>query len=139
MSYVHAPALQSALYDRLASDAALAALVGGHVYDMAPEGAARPPVYVALGPEDVADASDSGGAAAVFTFVVSVVGTDTGFATVKQAAARVCAALVGAALEVPGGRVTGVRFRKARARLGDPDQRVVELTFRTRVEEPAAA
>jgi hypothetical protein len=139
MSYAHAPDLQAAVYGRLASDAGLAALIGSSIFDMAPEGASAPPVYVSLGPEDADDVSDSTGAATLFAMTVTVVGTGVGFAAVKQAAALVCGALAGAVLNLPRGQVTGIAFRKARARLGDdPAVRLIELTFRARVEENAA-
>ncbi|MBL4541849.1 MAG: DUF3168 domain-containing protein [Rhodobacteraceae bacterium] len=139
MSYAHAFDLQAAVFARLSGDPALTALVGTHIYDRAPEGASVPPLYVALGPEDADDASDSSGPAAVFRLTVTVVGTDVGFANVKQVAAAVCAALSGTNPVIAGGLVTGIQFRRARARRGDePDQRLVELTFRTRVEETVA-
>lgn len=140
MSYAQAPGLQAAVYALLTGDAALAALVGTHIYDMAPEGAAVPSIYVALGPEDVRAASDSGGPAAVFTLTVSVVGTGIGFAAIKQAAAQVCSVLADSVIDLPGGHVTGLQFRTAKARLGDdPNQRLIDLIFRTRVEDIAAA
>jgi hypothetical protein len=75
MSYAMSAALLEAVHARLSGDAALAALVGGAVYDAPPEGA-LPEIYVAIGPEDVRDRSDGTGRGAWHRFVVSVV---TGF------------------------------------------------------------
>ena len=52
MSYGMAAALQAAIWQRLSADPALAALVGGAIYDAAPQGTV-PDLYVILGPEDV--------------------------------------------------------------------------------------
>ena len=52
MTYTVAANLQEAVFTRLAADAALGALVDGAIYDALPGGVA-PPLYVALGPEDV--------------------------------------------------------------------------------------
>jgi hypothetical protein len=136
MSYIHAPDLQSAIYTALTGDAALTELVGDNIFDMAPEGASVPPIYVALGPEDARDASDSTGPATIHEVTVTVTGSGVGFSAIKQAAARICAVLGDAPLDLPAARVTGIRFQKALARVGDePDQRLIDLRFRARVED----
>ena len=57
MSYAMSGALQAAVFNALATDAALTALVGTDIYDAVPTGAV-PETYVSLGRERVQDASD---------------------------------------------------------------------------------
>lgn len=135
MSYGVAAALQEAVYQRLAADAALAALVGGAIYDVVPEGS-LPETYVSLGPEDAADRSDGTGGGAEHRFTVSVVTQAAGFRTAKEAAAAISDALVDAGLMLSRGRLVGLGFLKARARrVQDGDVRRIDLTFRARVED----
>ena len=54
------PDLQTAVYEALRADPALAALVGDAIYDAMPV-TAPTGTYVALGPEDVTDAGDMTG------------------------------------------------------------------------------
>lgn len=134
MSYGTAAALQAAVYQRLMADAALAALVGGAIHDSAPPGPITG-TYVTLGPEDVRDASDKTSAGARHDFVVSVVSDESGFRQAKEAAVAVSDALTGATLILGRGRLVGLWFLRARARrVGDADQRRIDLTFRARVE-----
>jgi hypothetical protein len=134
MSYGMAAALQAAVYQRLTADAVLAGLVGGAIHDAAPPG----PVggtYVTFGPEEVRDASDKTTGGARHDFVVSVVSDAAGFRKAKEAAVAVSDALVGATLVLGRGRLVGLWFLRARARrVGDADQRRIDLTFRARVE-----
>lgn len=135
MSYGVAAALQAAVYQRLAADDALGALVSGAIYDAAPPGAAVG-TYVSLGPEDARDASDQVGRGAFHEFVVSVVTDAAGFQTAKAVAAAVSDALVGAPLALARGRLVGLWFLRARARrVEEADVRRIDLTFRARVED----
>ncbi|MDO5657842.1 MAG: DUF3168 domain-containing protein [Paracoccus sp. (in: a-proteobacteria)] len=133
MSYHFAAPLQGAVYARLREDAAIADLVGDAVYDAVP---VPPPAgpHIALGPEDVRDASDATGRAARHDFVVSVVAGrdgDSGFGTVKQVAGAVCHALEAADLVTGQGRLAGLWFLRARARRSENGAaRRVDLTFR---------
>ncbi len=135
MSYGVSAALQSAVYDALADDTALSAVVGGAVFDAAPAGAV-PETYVTLGPEDVSTRADSAGDVTSHRLIVSVVGTNAGFAALKTAAAAVTDALHGAALPLARGRLVDLAFHKARARKSDGNAvRRVDLWFRAIVED----
>ncbi len=136
MSYAMAGALQAAIYDVLANDAALGALVGGAVHDGLPSGTV-PETYVSLGPEVVRDRSDKSGAGAQHRVTVSVVSAAQGFSVAKDVAAAVCDALAGAAPVLSRGRVVGIWFERARAmRTGSAGEgRRIDLNFRARVED----
>ena len=134
MSYGVSAALQAAVYQRLADDPALAALVGAAVFDMAPPGP-LPPVYVVLGPEDVRDRSDMTGHGAAHDLTVLIV-SDGGFASAKAVAGAVSDALVDADLALTRGRLVSLQFLRALAKQTDDGQaRRIELRFRARVED----
>lgn len=135
MSYGMAAALQEAVFQHLQADPALAALVGTNIFDSAPAGTV-PQTYVSLGPEDVKDASDRSGGAALHEFTVSVVTSAAGFHGAKQVAAAISDALVGAALTLSRGRLIYLNFVRARAqRVQDADIRRIDLRFAARVED----
>ena len=135
MSYGVSSALQTAVFQRLQGDAALAGLIGIDVFDAAPSGTV-PTTYVSLGPEDVRDASDKTAAGAVHEFTVSVVTEAAGFSGAKTVAAAVSDALVDAPLTLARGRLVSLGFLKARAkRVQDGDVRRIDLRFRARVED----
>jgi len=135
MSYGIAAALQQAVYQRLSGDPALAALVGGAIYDALPPGP-LPPTYVALGPEDVRARGDGSGQGAWHRFIVSVVTDEAGFHGAKQAAGAVSDALIDAPLTLSRGRLVALHFGRARARReGTGALRRIDLTFRARVQE----
>ena len=135
MSYGVAAALQTAVFQRLSSDIALADLVGTEIYEALPTGA-LPPLYVVLGAEDARDASDKTGAGAWHQFTVSVVTQSAGFATAKAAAAAVSDALVDAALPLDRGTLVSLNFQKAKAaRVGTGAVRQINLIFRARVAD----
>jgi len=135
MSYGVSSALQTAVFQRLQGDAALAGLIGTDVFDAAPSGTV-PTTYVSLGPEDVRDASDKTAAGAVHEFTVSVVTEAAGFSGAKTVAAAVSDALVDAPLTLARGRLVSLGFLKARAkRVQDGDVRRIDLRFRARVED----
>lgn len=136
MSYGAACDLQGAVWQALRDDAALGALVGDAIFDAMPVDPPSGP-YLALGAEDVSDAGDMTARGARHDFVVSVVegGEAGGFAMVKAAAAAAVAALDGAAPALPGARMVGVWFQRARARRAEQGgARRVDLTFRARVD-----
>ena len=114
MSYALSSALQAAVYQALADDVALFAIVGDAIYDALPVGA-LPPMYVSLGPETVVDASDSTGVGAVHRFSVSVVSDTPAFAAVKVAAGVVSDVLHGADLTLSRGRLVLMTFERATA------------------------
>ena len=135
MSYGVGAALQAAVYQRLAGDGALDALVSGAIHDSIPPGTVTG-TYVSLGPEDVRDASDQVGRGAVHEFTVSVVTDQAGFQQAKAVAAAVSDALTGASLPLSRGRLVGLWFLSARARrVEKADVRRIDLTFRARVED----
>ncbi|HDR27909.1 DUF3168 domain-containing protein [Rhodovulum sp.] len=135
MSYGAAAALQAAIFQRLAGDPALAAQVGGAIYDVVPAGD-LPLTYVSLGPEEVRDASDKTGDGALHLFTITIVSREAGFARAKAAAAAVSDALVDAPLAMSRGRIVGLWFDRARARrVGTQGERRIDLRFAARVED----
>lgn len=136
MSYALAGPLQAAIYQMLAADSALDALVAGAIYDGLPAGTI-PETYVSLGTEVVQDKSDQGGAGALHRFTVSVISEAAGFSTPKAVAAAVSDALEGVTPSLSRGRVVGLWFEKAVAkRTGSTGQgRQIDLIFRARVED----
>lgn len=135
MSYGVGAALQAAVYQRLAGDGALDALVSGAIHDSIPPGTVTG-TYVSLGPEDVRDASDQVGRGALHEFTVSVVTDQAGFQQAKAVAAAVSDALTGANLPLSRGRRVGLWFLSARARrVEKADVRRIDLIFRARVED----
>lgn len=135
MSFAVSGALQGAVYQRLAGDAALATIVGDAIYDAVPPGA-LPPIYVTLGEEDVRDRSDTDGGGALHDLVISVVSAAAGFSTAKAAAGAVSDALLEGGLSLTRGRVVGLWFLKARARrVGGGDTRRIDLRFRAQTSD----
>jgi hypothetical protein len=134
MSYAASAALQTAVFEALQADAALAGLIGTALYDAVPEGT-LPPLYALLGDEEVRDASDGSGGGAAHRFTVSVVTTQPGFQAAKAAAGRICALLQDMVPVLPAGRVVSLRFERARARRIDKlSGRRIDLRFRARIE-----
>jgi len=135
MSYGMTAALQEAVYQRLAGDAGLTALVGAAIYDQPPAVAALPETYITLGHEVARDRGDATAGAAVHDFGVTVISAAAGFQRAKQAAAVISDALTGPDLVLTRGRVVYLRFLKARARrIGGGARRRIDLTFRALVE-----
>lgn len=134
MSYGVSNALQAAVYQALAADAALAALVGTAIYDAVPAGA-LPSLYVTLGPEEARDRSDKTGHGALHIFTVSVISDGAGFAQAKQAAGAVSDALVDADLSLARGTLVRLSFDRARARLLRGDTRRIDLRFHAFVDD----
>lgn len=135
MSYAVAEALQSAVYGRLAGDAALGALVGTAIYDSLPAGT-LPGLYVTLGPESVRDRSDQSGGGARHDLTISVLSEAGGFAAAKAAAAAVNDALSAGPLALSRGRVVTLGFARAKAlRVEGGTMRRIDLTFRVRTQD----
>lgn len=135
MSYGVSAALQTAIYQSLVADAALGALVGSDIYDAIPSGT-LPSLYVALGPEVVKDRSDKTGGGAEHEFSVSIVTDSAGFATAKQAAGAVSDALVDSELTLNRGTLIALNFYRAKAiRVGEADERRIDLTFKALVQD----
>jgi len=135
MSYAMSGPLQTAIYNALSTDTALAALVGSNIYDALPPGS-LPATYVRLGRESVSDASDGSGAGALHRFSVSVITTDPGFAGAKEVSGAVSDALHGAALTLTRGRLVSLRFERATATRTDAGAgRQIDMRFRARVQD----
>ncbi|UWQ81138.1 DUF3168 domain-containing protein [Leisingera sp. S132] len=134
MTYAIAGGLQFAVYTHLTGDAGLTALVGNAIYDAIPAGP-LPQTYVALGSEEVLDRSDKTAGGAEHRFFVTVTTDMAGFATAKSAAAAVCDALVGAAVPLPRGQLTGLWFDRAKAERLSTGGRQITLRFRARVDD----
>ena len=134
MTYAVSAALQTAVYQALQNDVALAALVDGAIFDGVPPGV-LPALYVALGPERVSEAGDSTGDGAVHDFTVSVVSQNAGFLGAKQAAAAISDTLHDATLSLNRGTLVGLWFRKAVATRETDGRRRIDLSFRARVED----
>ncbi|MBM3606220.1 MAG: DUF3168 domain-containing protein [Alphaproteobacteria bacterium] len=137
MSYQAGAALQAAIYQRLRSDAALTNLVGDAIFDAMPVDSPSG-VFVALGPEEVRDASDATARGSRHDFIISVMsGNDpgAGFAMVKAAAAAVSDALEQGGLVLTRGHLAGLWFLRASARrMKNGAARQVDLTFRARID-----
>lgn len=135
MSYGVSAALQQAIYQRLAADVTLSALVSGAIYDAVPAGIITG-TYVSLGPEDVRERSDKSGHGALHEVTISVVTDAAGFQAAKEVAAAVSDALVDASLTLARGSLVYLNFHRARARrVEDADIRRIDLIFRARVED----
>ena len=135
MSYILAPALQTAIFQALAADAALSALLGGAIYDAIPP-ATPPATYALIGVEQVFDRSDTTGHGAEHRLSISVLSNASGFLDAKQVAARICEVLEAPALTLSRGRLVALWFDRAEARKLEGDQtRRIDLRFRARVED----
>ena len=115
MSYGMTAALQMAIYNVMSGDGALAAIVGGHVYD-------------------VRDRSDVSAGGAEHEISVIVTSSAAGFHAAKEAAAAVSDALLSTPLSLSRGRVARLHFYRAKARRKAAD-RLVEVWFRARLDE----
>ncbi len=138
MSCAFSFGLQRAVYDRLAGDLELTALVGGAIHDAPPEVpvADRPADYVTLGEETVRPFGTKTSLGAIHDFDVNVHSSRDGFERAKAIASAVCGALVDAPIGVEGGRLVALRFLRARADRGPaPERRRIALRFRAVVDE----
>lgn len=125
--------VQVAVFDRLASDPAVLAIVGSHVYDAVPAGA-LPNIYVLIGEEVVKDHSDSSGLAAHHDIAISVISSVESFLMMKDAAAAITTALQAAPLSLSEGSVSAFWTRGVASRRDAAGQRKIDLKFRLRVE-----
>lgn len=135
MSYVMASALQTAVYQRLATDTILISLVGSAIYDALPSGS-LPSLYVSLGPETVTEASDGTGTGAAHQFTISVFSDQAGFQAAKDVAGAVSESLHEAPLTLSRGHLVSLRFVSAIAKRVDTNTvRQIDLIFRARLED----
>lgn len=135
MSYAISGALQAAVFAALSADTGLSTLVGGGIYDAVPSGSV-PDLYVLLGAETVREASDGSGVGAVHNFTVSVITTNPGFTSAKDAAGAVSDVLQDAELTLSRGTLVSLRFERAVARrIDSATARQIDLRFRARVQD----
>lgn len=130
--------LQAKVFQRLAADTDLGALVGGAIYDAPPPVApdTLSPEFVTLGEETVRPFDTKTSAGAAHEFAVNVHSGRDGFDFVKRVAAAVCAALVDAPLALDAGKLVALRFLRASAERGPaPEKRRITLRFRAIVDE----
>lgn len=130
MSYSAAPALQTAVYQRLAG---WPALTGAAIYDAVPPNVTG--TFVLIGPEEARDQSDKSGAGAEHQMVISVITDATGFLSIKTIAANISDALIGAPLMLARGTLVNLLFLRATARrIEEGEIRRIDLTFRARIQ-----
>ncbi len=135
MSYGVSAALQAAVYQHLANDASVTALVGSNIHDDVPPGPLSG-TFVSLGIEDVRDRSDKTARGALHILTVSVITDAAGFRTAKEIAVAISDSLSDAALALGRGSLVYIRFDRARARrLGNSDTRRIDLRFHARVDD----
>lgn len=130
MSYGAAPAVQTAVFQRLS---AWSALAGVAIHDAVPPAVSG--TFVLVGPEEARDQSDKTGAGAEHQLVISVITDAAGFLSIKTVAAEISDALVGAPLALSRGALVSLFFLRASARrIEEGETRRIDLTFRARVE-----
>lgn len=129
-----AEALQEGVFDVLAGDATLTALIGARVYDGAPRNAAAP--YVHLGEATARDWSTATEAGSEVTFAVIAWSREPGRKEALSIADRVVALLHDAALELDGWRLVNLRHLSTEtAREEKREGRRAVARFRARMEE----
>ncbi len=97
---------------------------------------ALPPIYVALGSEDVLDRSDMTGHGAAHDIIVTVIADAGGFQLAKAAAGRCRMRWSMPRWRWSAGTLVSLQFLRARARqAGDGQTRRIDLRFRARVED----
>jgi hypothetical protein len=126
-------ALQSAIYQRLAGDTELGAIVGTEIYDSVPKGP-MPKLFVLIGEEQVIDASDVTAHGAMHDLSISVLSTADGFLRLKQTASAIIEALSEPDLTMSRGRVVGLWFKGSQAKRSTAGQRRIDLKFKVRLE-----
>jgi hypothetical protein len=129
-------ALRAALHQRLAGDAALAALLGGaKIYDEVPGAAAAP--YVVLAAVETKNVGTNEEPAEEHRLTVDVWSRQGGLAEVLNAAAGIVAALSASDLDADGYRVADLRWLSTEAkRSANGRARTASLQFRA-LTEPA--
>ncbi|MDD9921921.1 MAG: DUF3168 domain-containing protein [Boseongicola sp.] len=135
MSYAIAAACQTAVYEQLANDSGLSAIVSGAIYDAVPTGPIDGTIVV-IGDEVAQDWSDQSGGGLSLRLTISVISDAPGYRTAKEAAGAVSDALIDAGLSLTRGRLISLKFLRARARRVRAGQtRRVDLFFRAIVED----
>ena len=136
MSFAFSAGLQAGVFARLRDDAAVAALIGGAIFDAPPPLDPEETEYVLLGEETVRSNGTKTSDGALHDFTVTVVSGRDGFDGAKRVAAAVCAALIDAPMALDAGRLVALRFLRAGAVRGPaPARRKVTLRFRAVVDQ----
>lgn len=107
-------ALQKAIFEKLAGDAGVTALVGARIYDNPPGDVIFP--YLTLGEAQVDDWSDDGQAGAEHRLSLHVFSRVGGRAEAKAVMGAVNATLHDAGLTLEGHRLINLRFLNAETR-----------------------
>lgn len=141
MTYALAWPLQEAIFALLSADAAVAAEIGGRIYDSPPpvDGPVAPAgVYAVIGDEEVADWSTKTDRGAEHEIAIAVNAPRSGFAEAKRAAGAISDAMLSGTLAPARGRVVGVHFLGAETSREEGDElRRIELVFRVVLEDTA--
>ena len=141
MTYSLAEPLQRAVFDRLANDPDLAALVGSDIYDapLPMDGNTFAAEFITLGPESVSDGATMTTSGAVHDFMVIVHSNSEGFVKAKRVAGAVCDVLLDAEMALDRGELIYLRFLRARADTGrTPEKRRISLKFRAFIEDTSS-
>ena len=134
MTYAAGRSLQTAIYDRLVSDAGIDALLAGAVFDDVPIDA--PNLFVAIGPERVRGVGDSSGEGAVHELTISAVTRREGYLAAKAVAVAVSDSLAGTELTLARGRLVSLRFVRAETKRDKAEgTRRIDLIFRARTDD----
>ena len=137
MSLGNSAALYRAIYDILANDAGVTAVIGTHIYDALPAGP-LPEVFISLGAEVVSDRSDKTGRGSEHDFTISVITTQPGFLRAKDVATAIGHALLDQTPDFGGLSVVYLNFTRADARRDtDTQTRRIDLGFRARIDNQA--
>lgn len=129
-------ALQQAMHAALVGDAALSALVGGRIYDRAPDDVAFP--YVTLGDTEVLAAGTGSADAARHRLELAVWSRATGRREAKEIMSAVHAVLHEAAWPLAGHVLVDCRFERASlSYAGEADALRGLMRFRAYTETPA--
>jgi len=133
MSVQNSYDLQRAMYDRLSTDPAIVAAIGGHVYDALPAGQ-LPDLFISLGVESFVDRSDKTGSASQHDTTVAVIASQPGFLAAKELAADVAFALGEDPLQLAHDQTSTLEFLRAEARRDtDSQTRRIDMVFRVRI------
>lgn len=139
MTYALSWPLQQGIFQLLSTDADVAALTGGRIFDAPPHQASEADpegIYLTLGDETVRDWSTATDHGAVHLVSITVHAPRRGFAEAKQVAGAVSDALLNGAIALSRGRVVLARFVEARTRRQENGAlRRIEMRFRILVED----
>ena len=135
MSGFNSSALQTAIYTVLTNDAVVTNILGSAIYDAIPTGA-LPALFAHLGEDVVLDRSDKTHFLRYHDVTITVVTSDPGFLSAKNAASAICNALASTPVVVDTANLIRLQFRTARAlRDENGSARKILLNFRAAIDE----